>query len=625
MFEIYQYDKRMHKEPPAIAETSYCPDRNIDRISLLFWSEHCTECAAPACYKTCELYQARPDMRCRRFRFGIYKNRNFSSLRGYGAEIAFKKWGRIVAAGNTATEPKSWLIWKERLIPLAARAATALGPFAYRVTRDERWRWPASKLLDRLCHELHRRNHQRSKPDAFVLEVYNPGADPLRMQLVMDYFPEGRQKFGTIELFKNRFRTTLTFPKGYCRHEFDRRVFQNFTESGLPFNISLTPEADNPARLVFLTADFVTYRNKKSAGVVLSPIKCVVWDLDNTLWEGVLLENADVRLNTSLKELLETLDQRGILLSIASKNDHESAWRQLEALGISDYFLAPQINWMPKSESIKAIAKRLNIGLDSVAFIDDNPFELNEVAAACPEVTCIDVRNVGELRNAPRFQGSTTADARSRRGYYQEALVREDKQAEFGEDYLRFLEYCEIRLEIRRFRNEDFDRVAELVQRTNQLNFSGQKYNRDQLHNILNDPEIDKYILDCSDKFGSYGTIGLGTVRHSPAEIEIQDFMLSCRVQGKLIEQAFFSHLQTHHNPKRAPRLRVNFTETARNQPARQALEAAKFYRLDAQRGFARDALGTSADFDPIQVTCLAGCNRNSADLPRELAMKSIQ
>ena len=336
----------------------------------------------------------------------------------------------------------------------------------------------------------------------------------------------------------------------------------------------------------------------------------MVWDLDNTMWDGILVEDEHVRLKQNVKRIIETLDQRGILSSIASKNTHEVAWRRLEELGIAEYFLVPQINWTPKSESVKTIAKRLNIGLDTLAFVDDNPFELNQVGMAVPEVSCIDVRNVDSILNDERFQGSQTADAQNRRRYYQEAIGREEKQADFGDDYMKFLEYCEIQLEVRNYHPEDFDRVAELTQRTNQLNFSGRKYDRDQLRPILNNPDIEKYVLYCSDKFGAYGLIGFGMARHNGEDLEIQDLMLSCRVQGKLVEHAFFSHLEWQHNLRHAVRLRVNFTETKRNQPARQVLESAGFQKLDAGGGFARPIRTGDADTAGIvRVKCDACCS----------------
>jgi len=609
MYEIDQYEKKLHRgSPTTLADKTYTVADNIARASFMVWGEHCVECSAPACYETCDLYESRPDTRCRRFQFGIYKNRNFPSARGYAAEVAFKKWGVLGAMGNTSMEPLARLRWEERILGVAARIMNAVGPVVARISGRSRWNYPTFGALRRLSTWLHKRNQGRTKPDAFVLEVYNPGDETVRMHLAMDYAPEGRQQIAKLVQVRPRFRTAVAFPKGYSRYEFDRRLFQSFTETGLPFNISLTPEADTSATLVFITADFVTFRNKKAAGKAAPDIKCVVWDLDNTIWDGILLENEAVPLKKNIKEVIETLDQRGILLSIVSKNDYESAWQRLKDLGIAEYFLAPQINWNPKSQNIRAIAKTLNIGLDTFAFVDDNPFELNEVGAAIPEVTCIDAQNLKELLEGARFQGSNTADAKNRRKYYQEAVIREEKQAEFGEDYLRFLEYCEICLEITPYREQDFDRVAELIQRTNQLNFSGRKYSREELGEVFADPGIDKYILHCSDKFGSYGLIGFGMARRAVHQIEIQDLMLSCRVQGKMIEQAFFAHLQTHHNPDCAERLWVNFRETNRNQPARQALEAARFVKLDSG-GFARNFNSAdAADYRVIQIKCVAGC-----------------
>jgi FkbH-like protein len=506
---------------------------------------------------------------------------------------------------------KTRVLREERFIAMVSPILTALGPLLKRVTRDDRWVHPAFGLTRRFSTWLHRRNRGRTKPDAFLLEVFNPG-DPARLQLAMNYAPDARKQFDTLVQIQPRFKTTVELPHGYSRHEFDRRLFQSFTETSLPFNVSLTPEADTSLRLVFLSADFVTFRKKLSTGPQQSTVKCVVWDLDNTMWQGVLVEQDDVRLRPKLKALLQSLDDRGILSSIASKNDHDLAWQRLEALGIAEYFLVPQINWQPKSENVKVIAKKLNIGLDSLAFIDDNPFELAEVGTAIPEVLCVNVQDIDELWNGARFQGSKTDDARNRRRYYQEAIAREDKQNEFGQDYLRFLEYCEISLEIRPYSEEYFDRAAELAQRTNQLNFSGKKYDRDQLREILDRPEIEAYVLYCSDRFGAYGLIGLGLVRtQQQPGIEIQDLMLSCRVQGKMVEQAFFSHLERCHNPNGAGGVRVNFKETKRNQPARYALEAANFKRMDGDDGYAREA-ASREERSIVQVRCSAGCKKLS-------------
>ena len=110
-------------------------------------------------------------------------------------------------------------------------------------------------------------------------------------------------------------------------------------------------------------------------------IKCVVWDLDNTLWSGTLLEGDEVHLRDGVREIIHALDARGILHSIASRNHAESALARLRELDLEEYFLYPQINWGSKAASIRTIAESLNIGLDSICFIDDQPFELAEVQA----------------------------------------------------------------------------------------------------------------------------------------------------------------------------------------------------------------------------------------------------
>ena len=118
-----------------------------------------------------------------------------------------------------------------------------------------------------------------------------------------------------------------------------------------------------------------------------SSIKCVVWDLDNTLWKGILLEDDDVELRPEVCRTLKALDERGIIHSIASKNDYFCAVAKLKELQVFDYFLCPQISWSTKVKGIKTIAQSLNIGFDSIVFVDDNPFERNLVRELLPAVT----------------------------------------------------------------------------------------------------------------------------------------------------------------------------------------------------------------------------------------------
>ena len=114
-------------------------------------------------------------------------------------------------------------------------------------------------------------------------------------------------------------------------------------------------------------------------------IKCVVWDLDETIWDGTLLESPSVALKPRVKEIIQTLDSRGILHSISSRNSHEVAMRKLDELGLGGYFLHPQITWNAKSASLARISQKLNIAFDALLFIDDQPFERDEVRHHHPD------------------------------------------------------------------------------------------------------------------------------------------------------------------------------------------------------------------------------------------------
>jgi FkbH-like protein len=131
--------------------------------------------------------------------------------------------------------------------------------------------------------------------------------------------------------------------------------------------------------------------------------KCLVWDLDNTLWDGVCLEGA-VRLRPEAADTIAALDRRGILHSVASRGDAEVALAQLRTFELDEYFLAPKINWLPKPTNILAIGRELGIPLDAMAFVDDEPFELEQVAAMLRRP---------RRRSRPARGGSSTAPSRS--------------------------------------------------------------------------------------------------------------------------------------------------------------------------------------------------------------------
>jgi FkbH-like protein len=180
------------------------------------------------------------------------------------------------------------------------------------------------------------------------------------------------------------------------------------------------------------------------------------------------------------------------------------------------------------------------------------------------------------LLDHPRLQGAVTAESRRRRSMYKEAGARAEAATAYGDDYQAFLRACGIEVEIRPPLAADFERIAELVQRTNQLNFSGRKYRADEVAALLADAKREKYVLRCRDRYGDYGIVGFCLAVRQAGGVRVEDLMLSCRVQGKFVEQALFAHLARRPGWN-ARFVEVNFVPTARNGAARAVLEALGF------------------------------------------------
>lgn len=260
-------------------------------------------------------------------------------------------------------------------------------------------------------------------------------------------------------------------------------------------------------------------------------VKCLVWDLDNTLWQGVLLEDGEVRLPDEIRKVILTLDERGILQSVASRNDHDHAWAMLERLGVAEYLVLPQIGWGRKSDAIATIADKLNFARRTIAFIDDQPTERAEVAYRLPEVRCYPAEQATELLDLPEFNPTTiTEDSRRRRQMYQAGFAREAARSEFGGPDEEFLNTLDLRMGIRRASAEDLARVEELTLRTSQMNATGVHYSDATLRTLLTDPRHEVLVVTMSDRFGPHGAVGIMLLEKHPALWHLKLLATSCRV-----------------------------------------------------------------------------------------------
>ncbi|MBQ1076231.1 HAD-IIIC family phosphatase [Micromonospora sp. C31] len=294
-------------------------------------------------------------------------------------------------------------------------------------------------------------------------------------------------------------------------------------------------------------------------------IKCVVWDLDETVWDGILLEDAEVKLRPGVLEVMRTLDERGILNSVASRNEHDLAMRKLTEFGVAEYLLHPQINWGPKSTSVRTVAEAINIGLDTVAFVDDQPFERDEVAHLLPEVLCIDSLDAERIpdlaRTQPRF---VTDNARRRRVMYQADARRTEAEQRYEGTSADFLASLDMRFSIAPAAEVDLQRAEELTVRTNQLNATGYTYSYEELDAFRRSPDHDLYIAALDDRYGTYGQIGLALVERGTDAWTIKLLLMSCRVMSRGVGSVLLNHLIRTAAAAGVP-LRAEFVPTDRN------------------------------------------------------------
>ena len=535
--------------------------------TVLPWSEHCTECVWPTCYTSCDLYAPREDGRCRRFSEGMVRVDAPGTVNSYVLKIRFKRWGKLWTPGNirqhsaeeaAKLERRDYRIGHTLVVsPLPSLVKIAVAKKRYGFKKKLAGSASTGQTL----------------PTCFVLECYNPEQREVQLSLTMRATDEGSNI---------PFQKLMSLAPGFHRVRIPMQEISPFLDLRLPFGIELIPnEEPNETTLYFGLMEFVTEvaedkgspNGETDEGEDHAPqdkkkIKCVVWDLDNTLWDGVLVEDGveQLRLKPGVKEIIETLDCRGILHSIASKNNSEDAMRAIRKFNLEQYFLCPQISWQPKSQSIRAIAQQLNIGLDSLLFIDDSAFELGEVHAACPDVRLLNAELCFDLPEQSECQVPVTAESQQRRVLYQVEASRQAVAQTFSHDYMAFLRHCEIELTVRPMTEENLERVHELTQRTNQMNFSGNRYDREVLRRLLSNPELDTYVLSCKDRFGSYGVIGFSVVdRRQPRMI---DLMFSCRIQSKRVEHAFLAWLIRRCLAETNGDFYADYRKTPRNAPS---------------------------------------------------------
>lgn len=313
-----------------------------------------------------------------------------------------------------------------------------------------------------------------------------------------------------------------------------------------------------------LSAHFSAWFRRQWLAIEGKRKKCLVLDLDNTLWGGVLGEDGKegIKLGNSypgnayktFQKMLLEASKLGVLLAIASKNNEDEVWEAIEnhpdMILKKDHFAAWRINWNDKAKNIKEIAEELNIGIDSIVFIDDNPIERNWILQALPDVIAPEFPNsqyklvtfFQEVYNSYFQLYDPTSEDKEKLLLYKQNSLRQQSQLHFTriEDYIASLD---TRIFIREADSFSIPRIAQLTQKTNQFNLTTHRYTEPDISDFITSGHL-VYSASVTDKFGDNGITAVCILKRiSPIKAEIDTYLLSCRILGRFIEYAIMKKL----------------------------------------------------------------------------------
>lgn len=505
-------------------------------------------------------------MHCRRFVEGFQR---FQGAEEYKL-VQFRKWGKIEAVGGE----KPVEMGRAKLALLKTINDSGATPFF---------------MKRNFSYQISQ--HQKSSLDLTL------DADAFAIEAIS---ADGETHVVTISIFNveggGMFLQRFEVGPEYGRCVAAMADIRKYVDLGRRYLVQIEPmnEAEGRA-IIFGFCDFVKFKAdaalkpKPEAGSPAQAAKLVVWDLDETLWRGVLVEDGveGVQLRPEAVRALKALDERGVLHSIASKNDADLVNQALKHFGLDEYFLHPQVGWGPKSVSVRNIAERLSLGADSFVFVDDQPFERAEVAKTHPNMRLLTHEDVSKLPEFEFFPKSVTSESRNRRSMYRADEARAVAMSSESHDYDEFLRYADMTLTIDLLGEGNIARVHELSMRTNQLNYTGRRYALDELKALKDDVRRACVTLTCRDNFGEYGLIGFVVI--DKAQGLIEQFFMSCRAQKKRVENTFYEWARLRLLALGHERMAVVYQETAKNKASRAMLDELGFVE-DGERGFVRDA-----------------------------------
>lgn len=553
-----------------------------------------------------------PLLRAAAFASGIDLTVRLGDFNAYPQEILdeqsslyrFAPDGVILAARTADLAPDLWNQYPDLSQGAVAEAAQ-------RVSKSfEQWigafRKRSSAAL--IVHSL----EQPARPSTGVLDAQS------------GFNESGRGQSGTIQQINQELRKIVATNRGVYLLDYDALVARHGRLRWHDERKWLTARMPIAAdQLIHLSREWLRF----VVPLAGKTAKVLVVDLDNTLWGGVIGEDgmSGIQLGAeypgaayqALQRALLDLTRRGILLAICSKNNLDDAMDVLQnhagMLVRPSHFAAMRINWHDKALSLREIASELNVGVDALAFLDDNPMEREQVRAALPQVNVIDLPPdpldyAATVRDAPALQRLVLSDEdQQRTELYATQRERSQAQQSFQskEDFFRYLE---LEAEIAPLEPATLARVAQLTQKTNQFNLTTRRRTEQQIAELAARADSQVLTIRLRDRFGDHGLVGIAITRDESETCEIDTFLLSCRVIGRTVETAFLSHVASGAAGRGCQQISGWFLPTKKNAPARD------FY---SQHGFQRQEQNGEGSFWTLDL------RRQTIAMPEWIRLKT--
>jgi len=314
--------------------------------------------------------------------------------------------------------------------------------------------------------------------------------------------------------------------------------------------------------------------------------KCLILDCDNTLWGGIVgedgLQGIEIGANhpgscfRDFQNELLNLHDRGVILALCSKNNEadvmEVLTRHPEMVLRKDHLAGWRINWDEKATNIERLVEDLNIGMDSVVFVDDSEFEIDWIKTRLPAVrTLLVPRDLSKLRSILLEEGlfdslSVTEEDRQRNRLYIAERQRKDIEASAG-SFREYLLQLGLEAEIGSPGEMEIARVAQLTQKTNQFNLTTKRYSEGDIRRLVDDPRSDVFHLRLKDRVADLGLVAVAIVKYSEGLAEIDSLLMSCRALGRGAEDLLLAHLLNHAlERKGARKVLGRYVPAAKNQ-----------------------------------------------------------